>query len=139
MHKHLPSNVARFELLMYLSLGIGVIVSTLQWSQTVAMSAPLGGAGFAIFVQAFVLAFMVLFIWLVARRHKNWARWLLLILFVLGLPFYFRVLGQMLRLNPTAGNLSVVQVLAQTVAQFLIFTGNARDWFHDRIQLNAAG
>jgi uncharacterized SAM-binding protein YcdF (DUF218 family) len=82
---------------------------------------------------------MVLFIWLVARRHKNWARWLLLILFVLGLPFYFRVLGQMLRLNPTAGSLSVVQVLAQTVAQFLIFTGNARDWFHDRIQLNAAG
>ena len=38
--KEMPSNVARFEQLMYLSLGIGVIVSTLSWSRNVAM----GGA-----------------------------------------------------------------------------------------------
>ena len=129
MQKHLPSNVAWFERLMYLSLGIGVITSALRWSELVALGGPLGGANAMIFVLAFVFAFMALFIWLVARRHKNWARWFLLILGLLGLPSYFRTLGEVLQVNPVAGTLSLLQILAQVVAFFLIFTGDARDWF----------
>ena len=125
----MPSNVARFEQLMYLSLGIGVIVAALRWSPNVAQAAALGGVGLVLFVQAFVLAFMVVFIWLVARRHKNWARWLLLILSVLGLPGYLRMLVPLLRFDPVAGTLSLAQDLAQVVALLLIFTGNARAWF----------
>lgn len=121
----MPSNVARFEQLMYLSLGIGVIVAALQWSRNVAMA----GTGFVLFVQAFVLAFMALFIWLVARRHKNWARWFLLVISILGLPGYLRLLGPLLRFNPVAGTLSLAQDVAQVVALLLIFTGDARAWF----------
>jgi hypothetical protein len=139
MQKHLPSNVARFELLMYSSLGIGVIVSALQWSQDLALAGPLASAGFLLFVQAFVITFMVLFIWLVARRHKNWARWLFLIIGILGIPFYFRVLGQTLRFSPVAGTLMLVQMLLQVIAVFLIFTGNARDWFKQPASVTPAG
>jgi hypothetical protein len=131
----LPSNVARFEQLMYLSLGIGLIESALQWSQNVTQANAFGGAGFVLFVQAFVVVFMVLFIWLVARRHKNWARWLLLVIFILGLPIYVKTLGPMLPFNPVAGILSVLQLLCQLVALVLIFTGNARGWFEQSSQL----
>ena len=124
----LPSNVAKFEELMYLSVTVGVVVSALLWDQNVALASQLGVA-FVLFVQAFGLAFVVLLIWLIARRRKNWARWLFLIVGILGLAFYLGELPTLLRLYPFAGFLSVVQMGAQTVATVLIFTGNARDWF----------
>jgi hypothetical protein len=134
LQKHLPLNVARFEQLMYLSLGIGAIVTMLRWNQTVALAGPVGGASFVLFVDTFVLAFMVLFIWLVARRHKNWARWSLLITFILGLPAGLLALGSM-PFHPIAGVLSLAQVALQAIALILIFTGSARAWFRPAFEL----
>lgn len=130
MQKRLPSNVAWFEVLMYASLGLGVIVSTLQWSQSVERASAMGlGAGFVLFVQASVVAFIVLFIWLIARRQKNWARWIFLILGVLGLPFSLWSAWRLLLAGLATGTLMFVQLLMQAAAVLLIFTGNARDWF----------
>ena len=125
----MPSNVARFERLMYLSLGIGVLVSALTWTRLVAQAGRVGGATFVFWVQAITLAIIVCFIWLVARRRKNWARWLLLIIGVLGLPGYFRMLAPTLHFAPIAGILSLTQLVLQVIATVMIFTGNARDWF----------
>ncbi|MGD0672821.1 MAG: hypothetical protein ABSB13_12130 [Candidatus Binatus sp.] len=126
-----PSNVVRFEQLMYISLGIGVIQSILHWNRSVsnARVAGLGGAGFVLFIQFFVLAIIVLFIWLIARRRKNWARWVWLSLFILGLPFAFPELSRLLRSGLIVATLVCAQNLAQIVALYLIFTGNAREWF----------
>jgi len=134
MEKLLPSNVAWFEKLMYLSLGIGAIVSLLQWNYNVARADPFGGPALVLFVQMGVVAFMVLFIWLIARRHKNWARWVFLITGISGLPFYIPTLGQLLRDSPVAAILSVAQLLAEAVAFLLVFTGNARAWFRQSAQ-----
>ena len=125
----LPSNVARFEQLMYLALVIGLFDSALTWNHNVALAGKLGGVYFVLFGQAFVFVFIVLFIWLVARRRKNWARWLMLVLFVLGLPPYFGGLHRLLNFEPVAGALSLVGFLVQVIALSLIFSGNARDWF----------
>lgn len=126
----MPSNVARFEQLMYLSLGFGVIISALTWSHNVLTAAPLGGTSLLLFVQGGEFAVMVLLIWLVARRRKNWARWLLLIvLAILRLPAYAPVLRAVFSINPIAGVLGIARDLAQVTAFLLIFTGNSRDWF----------
>ena len=69
-----PSNGVRFEQLMYLSLGISVILVALQWNQLVAQFRDLGGAASAIFAFTVAFAIRILFIWLIARRRKNWAR-----------------------------------------------------------------
>jgi hypothetical protein len=127
--KELPSNVARFEQLMYASLLIGLFNSALTWNQNVARASKIGGAYFVLYIQVFVLAFIVLFIWLVARRRKNWARWVLLVLFVLGMPGTVRVVRHWLSIEPVAGVLNLVQILAQVIALVYVFTGNARDWF----------
>jgi len=124
-----PSNVARFEQLMYSSIGIGLIISALTWNRNVAQAGPLGGVVFVLFVGAFVLGSMVLLIWLAARRHKNWARCLYLILWILGLPAFVGMLSRMLHLEPFVAALMLAQSLAQAVALVLVFTGNARDWF----------
>jgi chromate transport protein ChrA len=82
-----------------------------------------------LFIQFFVLAIIVLFIWLIARRRKNWARWVWLSLFILGLPFAFPELSRLLRSGLIVATLVCAQNLAQIVALYLIFTGNAREWF----------
>jgi hypothetical protein len=78
------AHVARFEQLEYLSLGITQIVLALQWNQRVALTDR--GAGFVLFAQTLWFVFAVLFIWLIARRHKNWARWLWFVLYIAGFP-----------------------------------------------------
>src|SRR5215472_980439 len=79
-----PSNVVRFEQLMYLSLGIATFQWSLQWNQSVATFRHLGGARFVLFVYTFALATRVLLIWLIARRRRDWARRLLAAMFFLS-------------------------------------------------------
>lgn len=125
-----PSNVVRFEQLIYISLGIGVVQSSLEWGRLVDSAHAMGrGIGFILFIQTFVFAVTVFFIWLIARRRKNWARWVWLSLFILGLPFAFPVLSRLLRSGPIVATLVCAQNLAQIAALYLIFTGNAREWF----------
>jgi len=121
----MPSNVARFEQLMYLSLAVGVVVSVLQFSHLTTMA----GIGFIIFIQVFVLAFFVLFIWLIARRRANWARWTFLAIFLIGLVFYIPNVIVLLQSSLLSGSLNIVQCLLQIVALYLVFTGNAVAWF----------
>jgi hypothetical protein len=65
-----PKNVARFEWLMYSSLGIGIICTAPTFGD---LDAP------AIGYIPFLLGFFWLQVWLIARRRKNWARWSFLI------------------------------------------------------------
>jgi hypothetical protein len=118
-----------FERLMYLSIAIGPITTALDWNHLVALAQRLGGAGFVLFVDGFTLALLILFVWLVARRAKNWARWVDLGMFVVGTPSAIRLLANKLPDKPLLGTLNLVQVALQIVALVLIFTGNARDWF----------
>ena len=111
-----PKNVARFEQLMYLSLAVGIFVAALRWNESVQQALPLGGSTFVLAVLGGTLVIFVLLIWLVARRRKNWARWLMLVLFILGLPPYVSTLGKMMRLNPASGVLNLTQVIVQVVA-----------------------
>lgn len=132
-----PSNVVRFEQLMYLSLAIVPIQTFLQWGFLIDLAHTVGrGAGFILITQAFSIAVTLLFIWLIARRRKNWARWIWIILYIVGMLFTLPTLGRVLRNGPVVATLLCVQYLAQVVALYLIFTGNAREWFMSRVQSN---
>lgn len=121
MQKHLPSNVARFEQLMYLSLGLALVETALEWNRIFAEVH--GNVRFAVFVVYFY-TFLALCIWQAAREHKNWARWVLLILYAIALPASLQPGLTLVAVIMRAG-----QFLAAAVALFLIFTGNARPWF----------
>jgi hypothetical protein len=121
---NVPSNVVRFERLMYLSLASSVIWPTFRWyAHGLVLIEVLG--------NVLSLVFMASFIWLAARRRKNWARWVLLVVFIFSTHGYLRILLPHWRAHgPDAFALGLaVQIPAQLVALILIFTGNARDWF----------
>ena len=129
MDEKRPSNVVWFERLMYLSIALGVINTALNWDRLVAMAKRFGGVVFIVFVDGFVFGILILLIWLVARKAKNWARWVELGLFVLGTPSDIRMVVHNLSDRPAVGTFGLVQFAIQVAALILIFTGNARDWF----------
>jgi hypothetical protein len=120
---------------MYLSVALGLIQTLLQWNKLLAMdtSHKFGSRTLA-FILLYLCGFLVLFIWLAAREHKSWARWVLLIFFAVSIPGYFP------RFDPNAGInlpdriLSFGQFLSQGIALVLIFSGDARDWFERSAQ-----
>ena len=121
----MPRNVARVEQLMYVSVGLGILLAALRYDEAVAHA----GMAFVLIVQGCVFGLFVFVIWLTARRHANWARWVLLVLFLGGLIVYIPDLARVLRVNPLAAALSVLQYFLQGAALYLVFTGDAKVWF----------
>jgi ribosomal protein L37E len=138
VQKHLPSNVRWFEQLMYLSLGLSLIEAPLESNDWNRLVADTGSPYFAVFAASFICAFAAL-IWQAAREHKNWARWVLLILFALSLLATFHHFEPSARFNLLAGILIAGEFLAWGAALFLIFTGNGRSWFEPFLTCSKCG
>ena len=130
----MPRNVARFERLMYGSLAIGILVLLLDGPRKAASPEIRAAGGMALVIGGAIciLALIALFIWLIARRRQNWARWLFAILFLAGLVPFVPGFTDLLHNNLAAAILSATQFVLQITALYCIFTGDARPWFHKR-------
>jgi hypothetical protein len=121
-----PGRVLWFEGLFYASVFLSVVRIALEWTSA------MGPARF-LAIYAFLIA-QILLIWLAARRRKNWARWVLLVLF---LAWAFTSLlhdgfGWRAGWQPSsiaAQVLKLVQLVLEDIGLILVFTGNARRWF----------
>lgn len=133
MEMPMPSTVAWFERLMYTALGLGcfnVILGYPHLSEDPRISA-LGADFPLIFVIVFLvfsLPLAVWWIWLIARRRKNWARWTQLVLFIVSLPFVISTAATMLSTEPVVGALSGLAGALQSAALVMVFSGESRDW-----------
>ena len=103
---------------------MGIIVAALSYSEIV-------GAGMGVFdafIQFVTLGIMLLLILLTSRKRNNIAKWILVVLFGLGIVFYIPQLSSLFD-KGFAGVLSSLQVLAQCVGIYFLFTQESRDWF----------
>ena len=131
----MPKTVARFETLMLAALGLGAIVAALEdWGP-----AFYAGLWFVLGVQAAMLAVALVLIWLAARRRQNWARFLLLGLFLLGLPAALLTLPTLFRWMPVGGALSVLQLLLEAAAFAHVFAPASGAWFRKEARRKPAG
>ena len=118
----MPSNVARFEQLFYASLCLGVFIFASDFDRL----SRLGPASSMIGTVGLAIGVVGLLTWLIARRRQNWARWVMVVMYVVGLPFFVINMSEQGILTVS---LSAVQAVLQLVALVLLFTGNARPWF----------
>lgn len=125
----MPQNVARFEILMYLSIVMTVLIGVLDFSRF----APIVGPRFIVGTVVATVAVTALIVWLIARRRQNWARWLLLVLFVIGIPGYAMAFFELAQDAIVTTAMSFMRVILQAAALYYVFTGDARDWFHRRV------
>ena len=102
--------------LLYASLFLGIVVEAVDFSYLKS----LGSAGSALFVLLFTFGLLLFLIWKISSG-RNWARITFLILFLAGIPMFLPNLSNELKRNPFAATISVVQVLLQIVAFFLLF------------------
>lgn len=120
-----PKSVERFELLFLISLGLGVVISALNWSQFVQLA----GAEFTLIVQGGVLLVMLGLVLAVSRMGSNIARWALVVGFLLGAIMFIPSYAVMLALNPANVVLSSVQIALQVAAIYFVFRPDAKPWF----------
>ncbi|MBX9864055.1 MAG: hypothetical protein K2Y42_15050 [Hyphomicrobium sp.] len=127
----MPQNVVVFERLMYASVCIALLNLILDGSRQAAMPEieALGGMAFVAGVVLATLGIILLLIWLIVRKRKNWARMLFAAMFVLGLWPTIQNISMLLEASPLVALLSVAQIVIQGAALFFIFTGDAPRWF----------
>jgi hypothetical protein len=122
----MPKAVAYFERLTYASLVIAAIVVASSASRSRPMH-----AGLVILVGLPVsIGLMSLMVWLIARRRKNWARWLYVIFFVGGaLLFINHNIIDDFQKSVLIGRLNSIEFAMQAGAIVLLFTAGSREWF----------
>lgn len=119
-----PRNLAWFARLAYAALGLGIVVSALEYDHVAALADPKA----ILVTTGIVFLLFFLLVWQ-TQRGRNWARWLYLVLFVIGIPFYLPQLVDLFERNAFAGALSLLQFAMQVVALVLVFTGDAKPFF----------
>jgi hypothetical protein len=115
-----PYPVVAFEVLSYISIGL-IFISFALVGDIV------GGLWPALL--------MALFIWLIARKRQKWARWVLLLMWVLGTIAIVLSLGEVFQAAPVLSVLPVAQILLQGASVVLLYLKSARLWFRDDVAL----
>ena len=130
-----PTSIVLFERLFLLSLAIALVNGFLQYDALVAQVgndpalAQLGwGSGAILVVMAISLLIPLLLWYFIARRASNIAKWILVVMTLLGLLFVNLDPGQ---LGSLAGIASLAVTILQLVAIVLLFRADARAWLND--------
>ena len=124
--------------LLYASLGIGVISSGLFPIELNGASS-FGSALIDSLFTFFIFGLMLLLYYMIGKG-KNWARITFLVFFIMGLPLSIIILPMYLSLSDTPiipGILSLVQTGMDLVALVFLFQGESSAWFKAIKQSNA--
>src|SRR5689334_8202870 len=124
---NLPRNVLRFEVLLYVSLMLDAL------SVAFGDRTPRGDmTGSMIMTEAvlsgFVILLLLYFVWLAARRRKNWPRWVLAAALVLSVISLFQVIGD--RGVELDSGIEIVSCALTAAGLYFSYTGDAQGWFN---------
>jgi hypothetical protein len=122
-----PRNVVWFEVLLYLSLMLDTLsvafaerTPSAQMTESMIMVATLMAAG--------LILLLVYFVWLAARRHKNWPRWALAEALVLSVISLVQIVGE--RGVGFDSGIEIVSCALTAAGLYFSFTGDAVGWFN---------
>jgi hypothetical protein len=119
-----PTKVVHALKMLYLVIGIGVIRTTI----TVIRHADVRSPYFLIFTKFLIYAFSLFLIYEVGKR-KNWARWLLVVMFVIIIPLNILPNFDAISHTPVYSLLGVLALGLYIVALVFLFHKNSSDWF----------
>ena len=121
-----PSNVRRFEALLYASLMLDALSVAVQdrtpnaeMTEQMIMTATLLAGG--------MILLLVYFVRLAAHHRKNWPRWVLAAALVLSVMSLGQIIGAKgLELDSA---IEIVSCVLTTMGLYFSFTGDAQGWF----------
>ena len=121
-----PTNVRRFEALLYASLMLDALSVAVQdrtpnaeMTEQMIMTATLLAGG--------MILLLVYFVRLAARGRKNWPRWVLAAALVLSVISLSQIIGEKgLELDSA---IEIVSCVLTAMGLYFSFTGDAQGWF----------
>ena len=118
-------SIKLFEQLFIVSIVIGILANILTFS-TVGL--PAEATYMVVGIQILTFAIILSLVLLTSRKKSNIAKWLLVILFAIGLLAILAQPGLILA-NGITSIIGIIQTLIQAAAVYFLFTKEARDWF----------
>ena len=129
-----PKSIVNFERLVLLYLAVGLLYAYLVWDQTMASVQAQGaalGSGTIITIQAITVALYLLLVWFICRKGSPVAKWIYVVLGVLGLALGLIGIQQTISQGTLPLILSVVQYALILVTIWLLFRPDSKAWFSD--------
>ncbi len=131
-----PESIIMFERLYLGALVVGLVNAVINWSSTQAymandpaVAASGLGSGFLISTMLIGFAIPLLLWYFIAKRGSNIAKWVLVVLFVLGLISMLFSFGAMLAMNGTIGLVgALLTTVLQAAAVYMLFKPDAVAW-----------
>jgi hypothetical protein len=128
-----PVSIVNFERLYLTAVAIGLVNSMLTWDRSVAMVSAQPGLGFGsgLVVASLVIGLLIqLLLWyFIARRASVVAKWILVILFVIGVLYWLSTLSGNPSFSGITAILGVAAVVVQAAAIWMLFRPDAKAWF----------
>jgi hypothetical protein len=120
-----PQSVVWYERLAWAAVAAGLASSAAN-PELLARNYDRYANGFlALFVVS--IAAQLIWIWLVARKRQNWARWISLIIVLIGIPVASWDSAEFL--NPISAIFWYSASVVHLISVMLLFRGDAREWF----------
>ena len=124
---NVPKNVVWFEVLLYLSLTLDALsVAFDDRTPTADMTEQM--ITVATVIYALLILLLVYFVWLAARRRKNWPRWALATALVLSVISLVQMIGD--NGVQLSSAIEVVSCALTAAGLYFSFTGDAQGWFN---------
>ena len=124
---NVPKNVLWFQTLLYASLMLDALSIAFQdrtpsrdMTDSMIMVATMRAGG--------MILLLFYFVWLAARKRKNWPRWVLAAALVLSMISLVQVIGDNgLELD---SGIEIVSCVLTAAGLYFSFTGDAQGWFN---------
>jgi hypothetical protein len=123
----LPRNVLLFEILLYLSLMLDALSVAFQdrtpgadmTSSMIAVATAFAGC---------LILLLLYFVWLAARRRRNWPRWVLAAALLFSIASLWQVIGENgIELD---SGIEIVSCMLTAAGLYFSFSGDAQGWFN---------
>jgi peptidoglycan/LPS O-acetylase OafA/YrhL len=124
---NVPKNVLWFQTLLYASLMLDALSVAFQ-DRTPSADMTDGMIMIATVLAGGMILLLFYFVWLAARKRKNWPRWVLAAALVLSIISLVQVIGDNgVELD---SGIEIVSCVLTAAGLYFSFTGDAKGWFN---------
>jgi hypothetical protein len=129
-----PPSIVNFTRVVLLSLAIGIVATWLSWDKVQAAVAATGsgmGSGTILGIQGVTIALYLLLIWFISAHGSPVAKWIYVVLCVLGLVIGLFGFRQTLAYGTLPALLAAIQYLLSILSLWLLFRPDSKAWFSE--------
>lgn len=127
-----PQSIVNFERAVLAGLALGLVNTALTWNQINATAADAGmGTGFLVSIQAVTIVVTLLLLWFIARKASPVAKWIYVVITVLGLIGGLFSVSTLLEGGVVSVAIVAVQYLLSIASLWFLFRPDATAWFND--------